>query len=275
MDDESTEAVIYLTERRLPVYGSIVPNAGITAPMTLAGTLVVGNAEFLALALLQQMVNPSTPVIYSVLSTVADMRTADYAPGAVETGILQMAHSQMAHFYGVPSGGYVGLTNSHVNDAQSGYETGISTTAALLAGADMLNMGGLLSALMVFDFAKAVIDGEIALMLKRIHRGVEFSEEDLALELIAQIGPGGNYLETTHTIKHMRSVPFLPTVSTRKVRDIWEKEGSLDTFDRAMREVEKILTRENPAVLSKEIDKRIRTRFRGIVAGDAGWYKGS
>ena len=275
MDDESTEALIYLTERKLPVYGSIVPNAGITAPMTIAGTLVVGNAEFLALAILQQMVSPSTPVIYSVLSTVADMRTADYAPGAVETGILQMAHSQMAHFYGVPSGGYIGLTNSHINDAQSGYETGINTTAALLAGADMLNMGGLLSALMVFDFAKAVIDGEIAMMLKRIHRGVEFSEEDLALELIAEIGPGGNYMESMHTIEHMRSVPFFPRVSTRKVRNIWESEGRLDVFDRAMLEVERILTKENPAVFSKEVDNRIRSRFKGIVAGDAGWYRES
>ncbi|KKK63042.1 hypothetical protein LCGC14_2998290, partial [marine sediment metagenome] len=139
------------------------------------------------------MFQPGTPLIYDVLSTVADMRTATYVPGAIETGILQMAHSQMAQFYHVPSGGYIGVTNAHTNDAQSGYETGMNTTAAILAGADMLNMGGLLDSLMDFDYAKAVIDNEIALMLKKIKRGLEFSEENLSLELIAEIGPGGSY----------------------------------------------------------------------------------
>ncbi len=271
MDVDSTEAVIYLTERKLPVYGSIVPNAGVTAPMTIAGALALGNAEFLALSLLQQMIQPGTPIIYSVLSTVADMRTAGYTPGAIETGILQMAHSQMAHFYGVPSGGYIGLTNAHVNDAQSGYETGMNTTAALLGGADMLNMGGLLSGLMVFDFAKAVIDNEIAMMLKRVQRGVEFSEEGLALELISRIGPGGNYMDSMHTIEHMRTAALFPKVATREVRETWEREGRLDAGARAMREVERILARENPAVFPKDVDERIRSRFKGLVAGDAGW----
>ena len=75
--------------------------------------------------------------------------------------MLHMAFAQMAHFYNVPSGGYIGLTNSKINDAQSGYETGMSAVAGLLGGADMFNMGGLLDALKAFDFAKAVIDDEI------------------------------------------------------------------------------------------------------------------
>ena len=178
MDVKSLEALMFLTEKGFPVYGSIVPNAGLTAPMTLTGTLALGNAEFLALGVLMQMIRPQTPLIYAVLSTVADLRTGAYAPGAIETGMLQMAHSQMAGFYNVPSGGYIGLTNAQVNDAQSGYETGMNVTAALLAGADMFNMGGLLGGLMAFDFAKAVIDNEIAMMLKRIQQGVEFSKEN-------------------------------------------------------------------------------------------------
>lgn len=82
MDVDSTDAVIYLTRERLPVYGTIVPNAGISSPMTLAGSLAIGNAEFLALSILQQMIQPGTPLIYAVLSTAADMRTGGYAPGA-------------------------------------------------------------------------------------------------------------------------------------------------------------------------------------------------
>ena len=88
MDVDSTEAVMWLTERGLPVYTTVVPNAGLTAPMTLMGTLVVGNAEFLAITVFQQMVKEGTPVIYASLPTVADMRTGAYAPGAIETGML-------------------------------------------------------------------------------------------------------------------------------------------------------------------------------------------
>jgi len=75
--------------------------------------------------ILKQMVKPQSPNIYAALSTAADMRTGSYAPGAIETGILQMAHSQMAHFYNVPAGGYIGLSGAHDNDAQAGYETGM------------------------------------------------------------------------------------------------------------------------------------------------------
>ncbi|MGB9792480.1 MAG: trimethylamine methyltransferase family protein [Thermacetogeniaceae bacterium] len=273
MDVESTEAVIYLTEKGLPVYGTIVPNAGLTAPMSILGTLVLGNAEFLALSTLIQLIRPGAPLIYAVLSTVADMRTGAYAPGAIETGILQMAHTEMARFYNVPSGGYIGLTNAHINDAQSGYETGMNVTAALLAGADLFNMGGLLSSLMTFDFAKAVIDNEIALMLKRLCRGVEFSEEDLCIDLIKKVGPGGSYIEEPHTLMNMRKVAFYPKVATRDMRSRWEEEGRLDAHARAMMEVKRILTQENPARFSEEIEARIRARFPGLVPGDARWYE--
>ncbi len=271
MDIESTEAVIYLTKERLPVYGTIVPNAGVTSPMTLAGTLALGNAEFLALCVMQQMIQPQTPTIYAVLSTVADMRTGVYAPGAIETGIMQMTHSQMAHYYNVPSGGYIGLTNAHINDAQSGYETGMNTTAALLAGTDLFNMGGLLGSLMAFDFAKAVIDNEIALMLKRLKRGVKFNEDALALNLIGEIGPGGNYMDSAHTIEHMRSAAFFPDIANRQMREMWIEGGEKDTAFRALQKARQILTGENEAVFSKETDEMIRQRFQGMVKGDAGW----
>ena len=194
MDVDSTEAVMWLTERGLPVYTTVVPNAGLTSPMTLMGTLVVGNAEFLAITVFQQMVKEGTPVIYASLPTVADMRTGAYAPGAIETGILLAAQAQLARFYGVPSGGYIGLTNAHSNDAQAGFETGMNTVLGVSAGATLLNMGGLFSSLMAFDFAKAVVDNEIALMDKRAYRGLEFSEENLALDEIAAVGPGGSYM---------------------------------------------------------------------------------
>jgi trimethylamine--corrinoid protein Co-methyltransferase len=268
MDKSSTEMLMFFVEAKWPVYPSIVPNAGLTSPMTMSGSLAQGNAEFLAAAILMQMIQPETPLIYATLPTVADMRTGAYASGGIECGMLHMAFAQMAHFYNVPCGGYIGLTNSKINDAQSGFETGMSVVAGLLAGVDMLNMGGLLDALKVFDFGKAVIDDEIALMLKRIKRGLEFTDADLSLDVIAQIGPGGSFMIHPQTMKHMKSTALLTSLADRNARAPWDAKGALDTHQRAMARVRDILLHASPAVFPAEVDSRIRAEFKDLVPGD-------
>jgi trimethylamine--corrinoid protein Co-methyltransferase len=268
MDFASTELTIFFAEQGLPVYPSIVPNGGLTSPMTMSGTLVQGNAEFLAIATLMQMAKPGTPLIYSTLPTIADMRTGAYASGGVECGMLHMAFAQMAHYYNVPCGGYIGLTNSKINDGQMGFETGISSTAALLAGADMLNMGGLLDALKAFDFAKAVIDDEIALMLKRIKRGMEFSQDNMALDIIAEIGPGGTFMTHRHTVKWMKTSALMTKIADRDPREVWKNKGANDTHARALTRARQILSKPNEFAFTKEIEDQIRKRFPDLVAGD-------
>jgi len=267
MDVESTEAVIWLTEQGLPVYGTICPNAGMSSPLSLIATLAQGNAEFLALAVLMQLVRPQTPLVYAVLATVADMRTGNYAPGAIETAMLQMGFCQMARYYGVPSGGYIGLTNAHVNDAQSGYETGMGTTAALLGGIDMLNMGGLLGSLMVFDFAKAVIDHEVSLMLKQLRKGIRYVPEDLCLDLIAEVGPGGLFADQIHTLRKMRTAAYLPKVTQREMRERWKEQGEPEVGSLALGEARRIIVAENPAYFDSETDRKIITRFPILEKG--------
>jgi len=268
MDQLSTEAMIYFCEKELPVYPSIVPNAGLTSPMSMAGTLAQGNAEFLAISVLMQMVHEGTPTIYATLPTVADMRTGAYASGGIECGMLHMAFAQMAHFYHVPCGGYIGLSNSKVNDAQSGFETGMSSMAGILAGVDMLNMGGLLDALKVFDFAKAVIDDEIGQMLKRTKRGILFNEEELALKVVSQVKPGGSFMMNPHTAKRMRSEALLPRLADREAREVWEKKGALDTHARAMQRVHEILSNSNNDLIPADVDERLHQQFKGLVSGN-------
>jgi trimethylamine--corrinoid protein Co-methyltransferase len=265
MDQLSTEAVIFFCEAGLPVYPSIVPNAGLTSPMSIAGTLVQGNAEFLAISVLMQMVRNGTPTIYATLPTVADMRTGAYASGGIECGMLHMAFAQIARFYNVPCGGYIGLSNSKINDAQSGYETAMSTAVGVLGGADMLNMGGLLDALKVFDFAKAVIDDEIAQMLKRLKRGITFNEEELALQVIAQTRPGGSFMMSPHTARRMKSEALLTHLADREARETWEKKGSPDTHARAMKRVQEILAQDIGDLIPPEVQASVRIRFNDLV----------
>lgn len=267
MDMLSTEMTMFCVEQGLPVYPSIVPNGGLTSPMSIAGTLAQGNAEFLAITTLMQMIRAGTPTIYSTLPTLADMRTGAYASGGIECGMLHMLFAQMAARYGVPAGGYIGLTNSKLNDAQSGYETGLSGAAAVLAGAEMLNMGGLLDALKAFDFAKAVIDDEVALMLKRMIRGFEVTDEELALDVIAKVGPGGSFVVQPHTMKRMKTAGLLTTLGDRNARTQWEKRGAMDTQRRAMGKAREILAGAS-AVLPEAAEVQIRAEFPGLVSGD-------
>ena len=275
MDFDSTELLMFLTEEGLPGYATVVPNAGLTSPLTLMGTLAQGNAEFLAWATLKQMTRLGSELIYSVLPTVADMRTGAYAPGGIENGIMAMGFAQLARFYNVPSAGYVGLTNSKVVDAQAGFEKSLSPMASMLAGSDLLNMAGLIDALMTFDFAMLAIDNEIAEMIKRVKRGLEFSHENMALNLIAEAGPGGMYIDKPHTLERMKSCALLPEIADRDPRQTWEENDSLDAQAQAMRRVQEILTGDNPAVFSPDVDARIRAEFEGLVAGDSlpppGW----
>jgi trimethylamine--corrinoid protein Co-methyltransferase len=188
-----------------------------------------------------------------------------------------MAFAQMAHFYNVPCGGYIGLTNAKVNDAQSGYETGMSVVAGYLGGADMFNMAGLLEALKSFDYGKAMTDNEIALMLKRIARGLEFSEETLSLNVIREVGPAGNFITNDQTVELMKVTGLLTEISDRETRDGWVMGGSLDTQARALERVREILSFDNPAVFSAEVDAQIHAAFPGLVKGDAtlppGWKR--
>jgi trimethylamine--corrinoid protein Co-methyltransferase len=130
---------------------------------------------------------------------------------------------------------------------------------------------------MAFDFAKAVIDNEISLMMKRLMRGFEFTEDNLALDLIAEVGPGGMFAGEEHTLERMRTAMLLTEIADRDPRQQWEERGALDAQARAMQRVKDILTRDNPAVFAPDVDARIRTEFAGMVAGDShppqGWKK--
>ena len=129
-------------------------------------------------------------------------------------------------------------------------------------------MGGLLDALKVFDFAKAVIDNEIALMLKRMKRGIDFDEKEFAIDVMAAVGPGGSFMVHPHTVKRMKTAAYLPSLADRNARAQWEGKGALDTHARAMARVREILADQGPPLLSPEIEARIRRELPDLVSGD-------
>ncbi|MEG1869151.1 MAG: trimethylamine methyltransferase family protein, partial [Clostridiales bacterium] len=269
MDYHSTEMLMYFVKRGIPTYATIVPNAGLTSPLSLGATLAQHVAEFLSVAVLMQMVKPNTPVMFNSLPTVADLRTGAYAPGGVECGLLHMACAQMARYFNVPCGGYIGQTNSKLPDAQAGYERGIAATAGMLSGMDMLQIGGLIEALMTFDYAQLAIDNEIAMMLKRIQRGIEYESSEVAdaLTETKEVGPGGVFMETEITMKNLRSLQYVPIIADRNSRSVWENQGSKDAATRGLEWAKMIISQGNENVIPEEVDAEIRLLFPDLMPG--------
>ncbi len=277
MDFDSTDTLMYFAENGITAYGTIAPMGGLSTPLTLSGMLVIMNAEWLAAAVLAQMSRAGTEQIYNFLPVFADMRDGAYAPGAIEIGMMNSAVCQMARFYNVPAGGYLGLTNSKLADAQAGFEKGMSPLMGALSGADFIVMGGLQDALMSFDFGQLTIDDEIAMMIKRVRAGFDFSRESASLQEIKETGPAGMFAANPATLTRMHTSTFMPELADRKLREQWELEGSSTIHQRALNKAFDILSGPNAAALDTEVDARIRHEFDGLVAGDAmlqdGWKR--
>jgi len=277
MDFDSTEMLMFYAENDITAYGTVAPMGGLSTPLSLPGMLTLMNAEWLAAAILAQMSRPGTSQIYNFLPVFADMRDGAYAPGAIEIGMMNAAVCQMARFYNVPAGGYLGLTNSKVADAQAGFEKGMSPLLGAMSGVDFIVMGGLQDALMSFDFGQATIDNEIAMMIKRVREGFGFSKKSASLKEIKATGPAGMFAANPETLERMHTATFLPELADRKLREQWELKGASTIHQRAMNKALDILSVSNPAALDPATDQRIRASFEGLVAGDStlpeGWKR--
>lgn len=269
MDFDSTENLMFFAEQGITAYGTVAPMGGINTPLSLPGMMTLINAEWLATACLTQMSRAGTELIYNYLPVFADLRDGAYASGAIEVGMMNSIVCQMARRYNVPAGGYLGLTNSKVSDAQAGYEKGMSPLLGALSGVNFIVMGGLLDALMSLDFGQLAIDDEIARTIKHVRGGVAFDDACLGLEDIKRIGPGGIFADAPMTLKNMTSATFMPKLADRFLRETWEENGSSSIHQRALNKSMAILASPNRAALDAETDARIRAHFTGIVAGDS------
>ncbi len=266
LTDPTVLVLMKIAEEGMPVALSTGPMAGSTSPVTLAGTLAQVNAEQLCGMILTQSINPGTPVIYGAIPSIADMRTMNVSHGAIELGIFAAAGAQLAQYYNFPYYAKGGLTDSKIPDIQAGYEKGMTLLMAALAGANYIHdAAGMLESTLTVAYEQYVIDNEIIGMAMRALQGIEVNEETLALEVIDRVGPGGNYLAETHTVKHMRSELFFPKVSDRSSREEWISKGGKDARERAREIAKNILAEHKPLPIPSDIDKKIRSKIKGLI----------
>ncbi|MDH3825961.1 MAG: trimethylamine methyltransferase family protein [Desulfobacterales bacterium] len=222
--------------------------AGAISPATIAGTLVTTNAEILGSIILAQLAARGTACIYANLSTIMDMKTGVAAVGAPELARVAAGTTRLAKYYGLPCLGGAAMSDSKIPDAQAAYESALSIMLTALAGANIVfGMGGL-DHLLTFDCAKLIMDAELERMVMNVLGGIEVSNDSVALDVIHQVGPAGEYLTQQHTYDHMRDFSQ-NNLYDRHARDVWVEQGSKNLTERAYEKARYIIENHKPEPL--------------------------
>jgi trimethylamine--corrinoid protein Co-methyltransferase len=251
------EGIFFFAEYGQPMAMSPEAMAGATAPATLAGLLAQQNAEILAHVTLAQIIAPGTPVLYGTVSTVTDMATGNVALGAVEMGLITAGAAQLARYYGLPCRGVGGATDSNTLDLQCMLERVSTLLPAVLAGVHFITCGGTLESTTSGSHPLLVLDDEVCGLALRLARGIEVSEETLAVELIKGVGWQGHYLDQLHTAQHYRREHYLPRLLRRESREVWESKGSKTALDLARERVRELLAKHRPRELDSAVEKEL------------------
>jgi trimethylamine--corrinoid protein Co-methyltransferase len=226
--NNTTEILIRYAELGLPLAIAPCPVSGGTSPVTLAGTLVQINAEFLAGFVLAQILHRGIDVKYTGRPLPMNLRTGNATFGSVEIGLMSAALVQLARRYRVCSDVYGLGTRSRRLDEQAAFEKALSGLIVGLAGADLVAAAGLLDDALTSSPEQLVIDDELLGMILRSGRGITVNPATLALEAIQRVGPGGNYLTDEHTLQFLRQEHYLPRlVYQRNHSPEAHDEGSL------------------------------------------------
>ena len=247
--ETATGKLLYMAEQGLPIVHSPAPMMGGTAPVTLAGGLALGNAEVLSSLVMHQLVRPGAPFVYGSGLHHMDMKTTISVYGAPEFQLARVAVAEMGQYYGLPTWGYAGHSDSCVMDEQAAADAAFSVQVALLAGGNLVHDVGYLEAGLTTSPEMIVFTAEMISMVRAFMRGVSFDAESLALDVIHNVGPGGDFLTARHTLKHFRDL-WQPGLMDRRRADDWVAAGSQPLGRRLRDKTVTIIEEHRPEPLS-------------------------
>lgn len=261
-DGGSLDAALIAAEYGVPT-GFMTMAANLTTgPATMAGNLVVGNAEVISATALIQLAFPGAPVFYAAAQTASDLRNGAYTGGGPEDFLYGAATNLLSDFYNIPLSMGSFATGAKEPNWQAGFENSLSTLMACIVMSDMLLGAGFLHGSRIWSYAEMMLDCEIFSVIHKMMQGIEVNDETLALDAIAKVGPGGNFLTQKHTRQHMRDI-FLPQFMDRRPYSEWETKKD-DARDWALEKARKVLATHTPTPLDPKVSAelaRIITRL--------------
>jgi trimethylamine--corrinoid protein Co-methyltransferase len=254
-NEEATRKCVYLAQKVLPVLYIPLNAGGVNALATTAGCMAAMNAGALLGIVLAQLVRPGTPVAvpgwnggpYNLKTMVGNYVLAD------EQGVA----TSMGKFYDLPVFGLGGATDSKVLDQQCAAEAALSLFTAHLNGANVIHDCGFMDAGMQGSLQLLAIDNDLIGFIRAATAAVEANEETLAMDVVEELGPTGDYLGHAHTYEHFRE-PYYSKLADKRQYDDWVSQGASTMEERAAEQVEAILERHEPEPLSEDVQKELR-----------------
>ncbi len=248
--------LLLCAEKSLPICYTAGDIMGGSAPVTLAGGVVQANAENLSGIVIHQLKKKGAPIISGFAVVPMDMRTTTFCYGAPDWRLTNSAFADLYHYYGIPMWSTVG-SDAHCLDEQAAMEHAFGTLMAALDGANLIHDIGYLGQGLLGSPVSIVMCDEIISYVKRILRGFDMDREHLAVDLMKEIGPGGNYLSEKHTVKHFRTELWQPRHLNRDTPETWQEKGALRYGDRVKQAALDLLASHQPKMLPPEIQKQV------------------
>jgi trimethylamine--corrinoid protein Co-methyltransferase len=256
--DEMLGSLIELARHNQACVVASLIMAGGSGPVTLGGVLALQNAEILAGITLAQLVRPGAPVVYGSTSSAMDMKTGALSIGAPELSKNIHLVAQMARFYNLPSRSGGGLTDSLCTDAQAGAESALALYTAARGGINfVLHACGILGSYIAMSFEKFLVDEELCGMVRNMIKPVSLTDEAIDLDIIKQVGIGGQYLTHPKTFKLCRTEFYMPSLMSRKNKDAWAKAGRQHIYQIAEDKVAQRLAAYERPDIDPDIEKQL------------------
>jgi trimethylamine--corrinoid protein Co-methyltransferase len=260
-DGGAIDAGLIAAEAGIPVGYMTMASCAFTAPASVAGGLVVGNAEVMSALALMQLHAPGAPVYYAAAQTAMDLRNGAYTGGGPEDFLFGAATNALADFYHVPLSMGAFATGAKAPDWQAGVENALSSFVASATGADMLLGLGLLHGSRIFSFEQLLLDAEIYSIVRSTLKGVPVDDESLALDIVRAAGPNGDFLTQPHTRRHMREL-WQTRYMDRRPYSAWEEDRDFARRLAAERTRELLATHE-----PEPLDPALVAEHARIIAG--------
>lgn len=273
LDQPMLQGIMEMSARNQVIMLTPFTLAGAMAPVTLAGAIAQQNAEALVGIAFTQMVRRGAPAVYGGFTSNVDMKSGAPAFGTPEYVLAAQISGQLARHYKIPFRSS-NVCASNTVDAQAAYESSMALWGAIMGGTNFLMHGaGWLEGGLCASFEKLIVDADLLQMMAVYLQGVTVDEATLALEAVKDVGPGGHYFGTAHTMARYKDAFYAPLVSDWRNFETWQEAGSPTTYEHAHRVYKQILQHYEPppleAAIREELDEFVARRKReGGVATD-------
>jgi trimethylamine--corrinoid protein Co-methyltransferase len=254
--EEGLGKLLVCADHWVPIIHTVGIMSGATGPMTLAGSLIQANAELLSALVIHQLRQPGAPFFYGGTITPIDMRTMAHPYGAPEFHILSSALTELGQYYKIPVFSTGGCSDAKSFDQQASAEGIYSLLLAALSGGNLVHDIGYIDSGLTSSLSQILFCNESIELIKHIVQGIPFSDEDKAMDTIASVGPGGNYVGELHTLNNFKRI-FSPDLFTRNTFATWEKEGSKTLGQIIDEKVIRILNEHVAAPITAEITSEL------------------